>query len=57
MSSGDRLITMDKSCLAQSLKLCSCCILCVGEEFLPLSGDVDEGWQWEAQTNAGWTPY
>jgi hypothetical protein len=31
--------------------------LCAGEELLPLSGDVDEGCQWEVQTNEGWTPY
>jgi hypothetical protein len=31
--------------------------LCVGEELLPLSGDTDEGYQWEVQTNEGWTPY
>jgi hypothetical protein len=24
---------------------------------LPLAGDVDEGCQWEVQTNKGWTPY
>jgi hypothetical protein len=31
--------------------------LCASEELLPLSGDVDEGCQWEVQTNEGWTPY
>jgi hypothetical protein len=31
--------------------------LCVGEELLPLSGNVDEGCQWEVQTDEGWTPY
>jgi hypothetical protein len=28
-----------------------------GEEVLPLSDDVDEGCQWEVQTDEGWTPY
>jgi hypothetical protein len=31
--------------------------LCAGEELLPLSGDANEGYQWEVQTNEGWTPY
>jgi hypothetical protein len=31
--------------------------LCAVEELLPLSGDVDEGYQWEVQTDEGWTPY
>jgi hypothetical protein len=31
--------------------------LCVGEELLPLSGDADEGCQWEVQTDEGWTLY
>jgi hypothetical protein len=31
--------------------------LCVGEELLPLSGDANEGCQWDIQTNEGWTPY
>jgi hypothetical protein len=31
--------------------------LCVGEELLPLSGDADEGCQWEVQTVEGWAPY
>jgi hypothetical protein len=31
--------------------------LCAGEELLPLSVDADEGYQWEVQTDEGWTPY
>jgi hypothetical protein len=27
--------------------------LCAGEELLPLSGDADEGCQWEVQTDEG----
>jgi hypothetical protein len=30
---------------------------CVGEELFPLSGDADDGYQWEVQTYEGWTPY
>jgi hypothetical protein len=57
MSSRDRLVIMDKSCRALSLKLCSYCPLCVGEDLLPLFGDADEGCQWEVQTDVGWMPY
>jgi hypothetical protein len=46
MSSGDLLV-----------KLCTCCLLCAGEDLLPLFGDADEGCQWKVQTNEGWTPY
>jgi hypothetical protein len=49
MSSGDLLVTLDKSC--------SYCLLCAGEELLPPFGDADEGCQWEVQTEEGWTPY
>jgi hypothetical protein len=31
--------------------------LCAGEDLPPLSGDADEGCQWEVQTNKGWVPY
>jgi hypothetical protein len=31
--------------------------LCAGEKLLPLFGDVDEGCQWEVQTDEDWTPY
>jgi hypothetical protein len=31
--------------------------LCAGEELLPLSGNANEGSQWEVQTDEGWTPY
>jgi hypothetical protein len=36
------------------LKLCSCCLLCAGED---VTGDADEGCQWEVQTDVGWAPY
>jgi hypothetical protein len=32
-------------------------ILCAGEDLPPPSGDVNEGCQWEVQTNEGWVPY
>jgi hypothetical protein len=32
-------------------------LLCVGEELLTLADDVDEGCQWEVQTDEGWTLY
>jgi hypothetical protein len=57
MSSGDLLVTLDKSCRVWLFKLCSCCLLCVGVEVLPLSGDADEGCQWKVQTEEGWTLY
>jgi hypothetical protein len=31
-------------------------LLCAGED-LSLSGDADEGCQWEIQSDKGWTPY
>jgi hypothetical protein len=31
--------------------------LCAGEVLLPLSGDADEGCQWEVLTDEGWTLY
>jgi hypothetical protein len=33
------------------------CLLCAGEELLPLDGDADEGCQWKVQIDEGWTPY
>jgi hypothetical protein len=36
---------------------CSCCILCAGEELLPLSGNADKGCQWEVQIGKGWALY
>jgi hypothetical protein len=47
MSSGGHLVTLDKSC----------CLLCAGEELLPLFDEVDEGCQWDVQIDEGWTPY
>jgi hypothetical protein len=57
MSSGDLLVTLDVllSVVAQALFLCF--FLCAGEELLPLSGDADEGCQWEVQTDEGWTSF
>jgi hypothetical protein len=31
--------------------------LSAGDKMLPLSGNADEGCQWEVQTNEGWTLY
>jgi hypothetical protein len=31
--------------------------LCAGEDLPPFSGDADEGWQWEIQTDEGWVSY
>jgi hypothetical protein len=31
--------------------------LCAGEDLMLYSNDVDEGCQWEIQTNEGWVPY
>jgi hypothetical protein len=31
-------------------------LLCAGED-LPPSNDVDEGFQWEVQTDESWIPY
>jgi hypothetical protein len=28
-----------------------------GEDLPPSSGDADEGWQWENQTDEDWVPY
>jgi hypothetical protein len=39
------------------LKLCSCYLLCAGEELLPLTDNVNEDCQWEVQTDEGSTPY
>jgi hypothetical protein len=57
MSSGDLLVTLDVllSVVAQALFLYF--FLYAGEELLPLSGDADEGCQWEVQTNEGWTSF
>jgi hypothetical protein len=32
-------------------------LLCAGEDLLSSSGDVDEGCQWEVQTDEGWDLY
>jgi hypothetical protein len=31
--------------------------LCAGENLLPPSDSVDEGCQWEVQTDEGWVPH
>jgi hypothetical protein len=31
--------------------------MCVGEDLPPSSGDADEGYQWECQTDGAWVPY
>jgi hypothetical protein len=35
----------------------SCCFFCAGEDLPPSSGDADEGWQWEIQTDEGCVSY
>jgi hypothetical protein len=32
-------------------------ILCAGEDLPPSSGDADDDYQWEIQTDEGWVPY
>jgi hypothetical protein len=31
--------------------------MCTGEDLPPPFGDVNEGCQWEIQTDEGWVPY
>jgi hypothetical protein len=44
------------SVVAQAFALVIFIYLCTGED-LPPSGDADEGWQWEIQTDEGWVSY
>jgi hypothetical protein len=44
------------SVVAQAFTLIIFIYLCAGED-LPPSGDADEGWQWEIQTDEGWVFY
>jgi hypothetical protein len=56
---GLRVMT-DKSCWALSLKLLLLWFLlhlCASEDLPLSSGDTDEGYQWEIQTDEGWVPY
>jgi hypothetical protein len=52
---GSRWITLAEHSHSIFALVVSC--LCVGDDFPPPSGDVDEGYQWEVQSNAGWIPY
>jgi hypothetical protein len=45
------------SVVGQAFALVVFIYLCAGEDLPPSSGDTDEGWQWEIQTNDGWVPY
>jgi hypothetical protein len=45
------------SIVAQAFTLAVFIYLYVGEDLTPSSGDADEGYQWEIQTNEGWVPY
>jgi hypothetical protein len=42
------------SVVAQAFTLVVFIYLCAGEDFPPSSGDTDEGYQWEIQTDEGW---
>jgi hypothetical protein len=44
------------SVVAQDFALVVFIYLCVGENLPPTSGDADEGYQWEIQTDEGWVP-
>jgi hypothetical protein len=45
------------SVVAQALALVVLIYLCAGEDLPSSSGDADEGWQWEFQTDEGWVSY
>jgi hypothetical protein len=45
------------SVVAQAFALVIFIYLCAGEDLHPSSGDADEGWQWEIETDEGWVSY
>jgi hypothetical protein len=45
------------SVVAQAFILVVFIYLCAGEDLPPSSGNADEGWQWEIQTDEGWVSY
>jgi hypothetical protein len=45
------------SVVAQSFAVVVFIYLCDGEDLPPSSGNTDEGWQWEIQTDEGWVSY
>jgi hypothetical protein len=45
------------SVVAQAFTLVVFIYLCAGEDLPPSSGDANEGYQWEIQTDEGWVPY
>jgi hypothetical protein len=45
------------SVVTQAFVLVIFIYLCVGEDLSSSSGDADEGWQWEIQTDVGWVSY
>ena len=44
------------SVVAQVFALIIFIYLCAGDDLPPSSSDVEEGWQWEIQTDEGWLP-
>jgi hypothetical protein len=52
---GSQWISPAKRSRSSFTLVVSC--LCAGEDLLHPSGDVDEGCQWEIQTNEGWVSY
>jgi hypothetical protein len=44
------------SVVAQAFALVVFIYLCAGEDLSSSSGDTDEGYQWEIQTDEGWIP-
>jgi hypothetical protein len=45
------------SVVAQAFALVIFIYLCVGDDLPPSSGDANEGWQWEIQTDESWVSY
>jgi hypothetical protein len=45
------------SVVAQAFSLVISIYLCASEDLPPSSGDADEGYQQEIQTDVGWVPY
>jgi hypothetical protein len=45
------------SIVTQAFALIVFIYLCAGEDLSPSSGDADEGWQWEIQTDEGLVSY
>jgi hypothetical protein len=52
---GSRRISLPERSRSSFTLVVSC--LYVGEDLPPPFGNIDEGCQWEIQTNEGWVPY